>query len=726
MPCDPNSNNIIPPVGEPFPGLNLAPIQIPFPSIDIPTDLLEDLLDLVNSLGLLFPSGKFTPNIDNFTKDLFDLISNLLSQIAPFLSFYNFIMALFRLILCIIEVLCAIPNPFKIATAMVKLFTECLPPFLNLFPWLALIAMIIALILLIIALIEYIIATIIALIEEIIRNILILVKGVSFSDASSTLSAIAKIAELTCLIQNILAILVALAAIIAIIQSLAMFPGAPVCDDETPGGCCSPDVCPPFIKNSPWTNNQGKLLYNPQVGVDLAEVFASIDPPLSEDMLAIFAASMNPPRRERWQLVDNSGNAPYQFKDIITPIIDFSTFPPIPATFWPEGMTYASDTPSSKAPYNVDLRFKIDPAQFNSADTDGERYMRVNGCFTVRKPRVFAEAYNTPASFPGSLAISDLSNGENGTLFLEGGLVFEDDGETAYEINGEQATLNTFIHQADVLGTSIPNDTVEISDIEYTFNPQYGVLMGNQLITAGCLPEVAAEKAVMNAVIIAEDVRAVVDKLDPVPIGSSVKALPSLGVLPNVQGAQDCVVASLAVFKNTLTIEGAALFQADVEACLGDLKEQALAVICGAVAAGSSQFKSEMSLDTDIQFTSRPIVVTVQLKDAAGTPIAGRLPDECQPVIEGKMIGEVTLGEITDFDYNPGTGLFNASITSKVAGPGKVTVTFNGKSLSHLVAATDTANTQIEETFLPYEFIDAPDDTAIRRDQTDVSAGAEG
>lgn len=729
MPCDASLNNIDPGAFSPFPGLDLAPIQVPFPNIDIPTDLLEDLLDLINSLGLLFPSGLFKPNIDDFTQELMKLISNLLTQIAPFLSFYNFIMALFKLILCIIEVLCAIPNPFKIATAMVKLFTECLPPFLNLFPWLALIAMIIALILLIIALIEYIIAVILAIIEEIIRNILILKDGLSFQDATSTLAAIQKIAELTCLIQNILAIFVALAAIIAIIQSLTMIGGAPVCDDETPGGCCSPDVCPPFIKNSPWEGTQGTLIYDTQVGLDIATMFSSLG--LPDDQLALFAETLAPLRQERWQLFDSGNSGAYPFSDITTPILDTSIlFPPTFATFWPEGLTFTSDTPATKTPYNIDLRFEVNPSDFDMQEAptntlSGRRYMTVKDCIVVRKP------INVVLNYAG---LPDFTQGSNGVLQIEGGSVFEDDG-TAFMIiptdpfavtpvDGYlQATLNDFIHKPDSVGTVLTNETVTITNVEYTFKPVYGTLMAHTLITAGCLPEVAAEKAIMNAVIVAEDIRAVVDKLAPVPIGT-LKGLPSLGILPNIEGAQQCVLDSLNSFRANLSIETAALFQADVEGCLGDLKEQSLAVVCGAIAAAASQFKSAITLDIDTQFTSRSIRANVVLKDANDTSISGNVPVGCRPDLENKMIGEVTLGKITSFTFDPGTGSYDATITSDKAGDGELTVVFNGKVLSKLVPATDESNTQIAENTIPYTFIAAPEDPAVRRDATDVASAS--
>jgi len=59
--------------------------------------------------------------------------------------------------------------------------------------------------------------------------------------------------------------------------------------------------------------------------------------------------------------------------------------------------------------------------------------------------------------------------------------------------------------------------------------------------------------------------------------------VPSTGILPNVTGAQQCVLDALTAFRNNVSLESAAEFQSTVETCLGDLKDQTLATICGAV-----------------------------------------------------------------------------------------------------------------------------------------------
>lgn len=734
MPCNPSLNNLNPPVFPPIPGpggIAISPFQIPFPNIKIPNDLLEDLMDLVNEIGALFPSGTFKPNIDEFTKTILDAISNVLSQIAPFLSLYNFIMALFKLILCIIEVLCALLNPFALVSAMIKLFTECLPPFINLFPFLALIAMIIALLLLIIALIEYIIAAIIALIEELINNLILLGQGVTLQDAEATLAAIQKISDLLCLIQNLMAVFVALGAIMAIIEALALVGGAPICDGNDPTGCCYPAVCPPFIKDGPITGKIGQMKYFNQVGVDLGALFANVSGfPAGFDPTTLGAILNIPPTRtERWQFVDTNTNPSHNFVEIITPVIDITQIPPISNAFWPEGVVFDGyNTPSSRMPYNVDLRIMLDPHDYISNDTGGPRFMRIKGTGTVVRPYVGLLDYQQNPDIV-SVLNPELNRG---TLNLSGGTVFEDDGTTEYKVsydpinlvyrkdddNGLQATLNTLIHKKPLLGTTSPPDNgIVFNDIEFTFTPNYGVLMGYTLITLGCMPGLAIEKAVFNSVLIAEDVRAVIQKLNPRKPGVKV---PSTGFLPNVAGAQNCVIDALNELRKNVSIENAAVFQAAATVCLNDLLNQTQDLVCEAIIAATSQFKSDIELDTDVQFTNRSITAQLQLRDPNGTDLSRNIPAQCVPLIESKITSDVTFGQITPFKYD-GSDHFTALITSTKDGTGELTVSFDGKVLNTVVVGSGTTRSVINENVKPYTFIGITTQPAPRRDTTDTA-----
>lgn len=704
-PCDPSLNTVNPPAFPNF-GFGFAPIQIPFPDLSIPTGLIEDLYALINSLSALFPSGTFKPTLDNFLKNILDAIANIISQIAPYLSFYNFILALLRLIVCIMEVLCAIPNPFAMASAVATMMSECVPPFLNLFPWLALIAMIIALLLLILALIEYIIATILAIILEIIEQLILLGNGFSFQDAESTIAVIQKIANLTCFMQNLLAIFLALAAIMAIIQALASFGGFGICDEGS--DCCVDSVCPPFIKDSPITGTLGQLTYHSGIGTDVATLFASLAIPGIENILFV-----PPIRTEKWQLVDTSSSQVHTFSEVLTPVITTDAEGNINiGVFWPEGIVYNKDTVPTKAAYTCDLRLEMNPVTYIPTDTGGNRFFQIKDCVVVVKP------YLGVLNFEEEIVFSNTT----GTISLEGGLVYEDDGYTeVIGTDGYQASLNTFIH-IDDLSISDPadlgsDDGVTFNNVEFTFKPGYATLAGHTLITVGCMPSPRIEKAVVNAVLQAEDARAVIDKLGPAPDGVKV---PSTGVLPNVNGTLDCLTTALAAFRKNISIETAALFQAEVETCLGDLKDQTLAVYCNAIVAAVSQFKSEASVEPDVQFISRNINTHVVLKDASGTNICTSMPDTCVPLIESLIKANVTFGSITGFKYD-GSSAFDATLTSSSAGSGTMTIQFNEKIFSTIVPPANGNGSSIEETIISYTFVDAPAEPVVRHDEGDVA-----
>jgi hypothetical protein len=125
-------------------------------------------------------------------------------------------------------------------------------------------------------------------------------------------------------------------------------------------------------------------------------------------------------------------------------------------------------------------------------------------------------------------------------------------------------------------------------------------------------------------------------------------------------------------------------------------------------------------LDTDVQFTTRPIKATVTLNDPGGNNVARNMPETCQGDIADKLKGTVTLGEISKFSYDP-AGVFVAEITSEATGEGELSVSFNNKVFSKIEVVDGLS--QINENILTYTFIEAVTDPAVRRDESDV-AGA--
>src|SRR5271165_1832150 len=121
-PCSPSDVSFsVPegPTGPAIPGFGV-PFSLNLPNLNpFPPGFPEDLLYLFNLLEMLIPPGGLKPQLNlNFGKDIFDAIIKLLDQFMPFLMLYKFFLPILKLILCIIEVICALVNPFKLIPAI--------------------------------------------------------------------------------------------------------------------------------------------------------------------------------------------------------------------------------------------------------------------------------------------------------------------------------------------------------------------------------------------------------------------------------------------------------------------------------------------------------------------------------------------------------------------------------------------------------------------------------
>lgn len=682
-PCDPADNNLNPDIFGPPPitpnfGLPFAPPSIPFPDISLPDGIPEDLLDLVRTLLANIPGGPLLPNLNEFSKTVLDAIASLLNQLAPYLALYRFFQALLNIIGCLIDIMCAMFNPFRVAAAIRRLFKRCIPDFLNLFPWLALLAMIIALLLLLLALLKYLIEAIRKLIEDIIRNLLALGRTISLQGSDDDIiSAAAKIAESLCLIEGLLAILIAFQAIMAIINALGASAGRSFCGKGSSrqgddGECCPDEVCPPFIVQNPdgLTGTIGELVYYRQVDNDLA----ALGLPLT---LVLPAA-----RAETWQFFDTATGNTYNFSDIITEIEG--------NIFWPEGKTFAANSNLKKVPYIVDLTLKnIDPAaDFNHTDPVGG-----TRDFVIKDIRVTLRPYLGRQQYDNAFSSTD---GLNGVLRLEGGTVYESDGTTLFLIGGQAATLNTFVHLDARSGLLDFEDGYFFNNVDFTLRYNYEALAGDDLITMGCLPDIGVETTVAN-----------------LSIANFDAVLSLIPDLPDIDGSVTCITSAIAAFRQNVSTTNAATLQASVNTCLNDLNDQTLNTYNAAVTVGASQFTSTIALEPDVQFVSQPIKVTVTLKDPGGTTISFNVPEESQELLASKITGTATFGTLGAFSYD-GYNAFVADLTATHAGDGELTIAFNNNILS-LIQNRDNNDTAtvITENVQTYSFVGTPVRTGI-------------
>ncbi len=664
-PCNPNDVSVdIPdgPSGPAIPGFG-TPFALKQPSLNpFPDGFPEDLLDLLNKLQLLIPPGALKPQLNpNFGKDVFDAIMKLLDQFMPFLMLYKFFLPILELIICIIEVLCALMNPFKLIRALNRLFSQCIPNFLNLFPIFALIIMIISLLLLILALILYIIEQILKFIKAILQNILALEKAFTDADQNSVLAIAKKLGSLLCIFQNLFVLFAIFNIIIQIIRDiLSLIFSIPPCDDGDPSdsdNCCTPDVCPAIVKEN-YTRVTGRFKYLPR-----AAVATSLNIPF---LGSAFNVDIRP---ESWQLYDFEQTAPQKFRNIfdaydITTPVTFLNPKPI---FFPTDGVYNAQTAPKQAPYTVDLRLFYNPASWGRSGTP--RFIRFKDCILTKVPSVSLQQGN----------LSTL-NVDNAVGLMAGGLGFEDDGTTVlfgFDDNNvqlpAQATLENFIHmksqtsQNPVLNI---DDGYQFIDMEYTFKPNIAPLLQKNLVTLGCVPSIALNRAFLNNIFAGD-------------IGVKTKLLGDLlngrgGPFPDPGACQECLTNAVNNLRVNMTAAGVAQFQAATDVCLKKLQDDTNSALGSMVGIGFDPCKSTFKVEPTTQFTTQPIVITVDLNERNGLSLTRGLSAEVGTNLAARLKAHVTFGKTDNFVYD-GYQSFTSNLTSDTAGTGTISVSFDNQ-----------------------------------------------
>jgi len=658
MPCNTDTSISLPDVPS---GPGIAGFGIPFslkiPNIiSSPTNFPEDLVELFDDLEFLIPSGSLKPTLNpNFSKDVYDAIMSMLDQFMPYLSLYKFFLPILKLIICIIEVICSLMSPFKLIGAVLRLFRNCIPAFLNMFPVFAMVIMIISLLLLLLSLIEYIIAQILKFVEAILRNINALVKSFQDNDQNSVLAITKKLGSLLCVFQNLFVLLALFTTIIQVIKDiLNLIFHLPPCSGGHSGdndGCCTPDVCPEIVKTD-YTRSTGSLNYVTE------GIFRQVGTGFSFDTVQ---------RTESWQIFDTQQLQNQEFINIVD-AFDVTNVSPKPV-FFPTDSTYTAQTAPSQAAYTIDLRLFYNPVSWGR--TGIPRYIQFNKCIVTKIP-------NTTALNPNNT----FQTVNSGVLSLAGGFGYEDDGYTiltgfatdGVTPIGAQATLENFLHKPSTIGVnSSPvynvTDGYDFSNITYTFTPVLETLLSKNLITLGCIPDLATDKDFINSVFAGD-------------IGFKTNLLADLvnsSNFPDPNATQECLTAALAALRANLTTNGVAQFQATAMVCLNKLKDDTNNALGALIGVGFDPCKSSFSLDPKVQFTSKAIKVSVNLKETNGLPLTNNLPATIANDLANRIKAHATLGEVSSFTYD-GYTTFNANITSLDPGNGQIMISFDNNT----------------------------------------------
>jgi hypothetical protein len=642
----------------------------------------EDLLGIVDLLQFITPAGTLKSSLSiNYGKDLFDGLFSLLDKFTPFLMLYKYFLPVLNIIICIIEVLCALVSPFAVIAKMQRLFRVCIPQLIAIFPQFALIIMILSIINLLLQLITYIIDKVLELVTLLLNNITALLEAFQLADQQGVMAITNKIGLVICAFQNLFAIMVIFAVIIQVFQDiLKVLTAIPPCSDSGSTDisdntrCCAPPTCPAFIKNNESISaNTGSLQYFNEAVEILAGVPSQLYPVV---------------REESWQFYDVDQSYETAFSNI-TNAYDLPQGTTV--IFFPSGTTYTAATPISQVPYLINLTLTYNPATWDRVDPKGIRPVQINNCIVVSPPVSYVTNFNNSTT-----ALT------TGVLELVGGMAFENDGTTPILINGVQATLNTLISQPNPDVVMSPNDLLNdgylFSDLTYTWIIQHEILFAQSLITLGCIPSVGFDRDFVNTVFGGN-------------AGTNLAQLNAL-VLPDVAGAQQCLTTALAALAANVSTEGVANFQASTMACLNTLQNTSLVAANSLLNLGYDPYQSSFSVSPTPQFTSQNITVQVVLNETNGQNIASGLDATLAAGIAANISAIITFGSIGAFAYD-GVQFFNAEITSPSAGSGTIEIAYNGVPISTATLPTNL-NTppSISITTLPYTFVYSPFSTS--------------
>ena len=704
-PCTPSFSLTFGVPGVPgLPGLNLPSLPFCVPSIPAPGPVppgqphslptvaiaAPDFPDLAALFGLKLslPSGDLHAAIS--IGDIFDAIISMMDQFMPFLMLYKFFLPILNIIVCIIEVLCSLLNPFALAGAISNLFSVCIPAFLDLFPIFALIIMIISLILLLIMLIEYIICIVIKFSLAISGEIVSLITAFTVSNATGILAIVSKIGIEICALQNLLVLLAFFGIIIAVIKDiLGMLFSIPPCEGGNNSQCCNPQFCPEIVQN-PYTRTTGTLQYLNEVGV--TSIIPIPDGYFNIDL-----------RTETWQLYDADQTLSQAFWNIVD-AHDVTADGYVSPVFFPAASVFTATTPPKQAAYTVDLRVLYNPAAWGrSGPTE---HIRFNDCIVLYVPTQTLQNFDGSTS-PVATNLPFPYN-QAGVFFIAGGLGFKDDGKT--KITGfapdgitpvsAQATLNNFLHKPAVFSpgqTLTTAGEVIITDMQYTFKPNQPVLLQASLITAGCLPLVSTNRTFVNTVLFS-NISIQTDNL---------KKIVNSPTFPDPVAAQECMLAAITGLQSNMTPAGLAEFQALSTLCMTNLQNNANAALTSLVGAGFNPCESNFTLAPNVQFTTLPILVTVNINENNGLPITSNIPISVGDSLAKDIVSYPTFGKVGPFTYD-GYQVFTAELTSEVPGSGELMVAFQNQILCTNTIPTDGSTPTHTLQTLPYQFVYAP------------------
>lgn len=668
----------------------MAPvIPIMFP---LPTDggREKTYAELTRSMSCTCQAGAvLKPNIPPFPGfNMGDIITDMSKHLSTLAAGYSMLVVVMKLVSCIIDVLCALTNPFAVIAALVRLFGFCLPDFILLLPQLAVPAIILCMIKIILAIIIYIITVIVPLIQDIIANIEDLIDAILTGNQHAIKSVAFKIVSVLKELMNVMGILAALDAVIAMVKALLSL-GIGIPCGGGGGSCsgCGESQCPSVFENITLQGSDGVLTTTAMYsGTQLNYLLTFSSASHKDDFLALYDFF---PDGIDYSAVTDPQKLPYSlYCDgyyAVTSVDEngvLSLFP-LPTKQYSDGYLSGVYRSSGGAAFvdsgNPDryVRFGASASRFSSSDgydnvfleimdTDGTGALKNSGTFLVSSAY---DAYNVKLDHRAANAwdVQDVYKPTSGA--------------------GSKVVWRKI--SLPPLGTSTSKN--------YTLTINHEELIRRSMIGIGCHPDVrAAVKGAKNRN----------PDLDT--------AIP---VLPDIDGytaaAMACITAiaptnvdSQYVIDNYGSIAQAAATAGDcVTTVLGGLSTAMIAYATEIYPRVSSQDKSLLYADREIQIAGGDIIVSIVPIDINGNKLADDLPPGIIEVEAFTTFGTLSaVKEILDA-YGTSTGEFRAILTSRVVGTAEVTATVADRYISNFDMTLSPPDYVARE--LTLEFVDS-------------------
>ncbi len=672
----------------------LVPILFP-----LPTDGGRDKTysELTRSMSCTCPAGAILkPSIAPIPGfNLGDIIADQAKLLTAFSGAYSALVVVMKLVSCIIDVICALVNPFSVIAAVVRLFGTCLPDFILLLPQLAVPAIILCMIKIILAIITYIVTVIIPLIQDIISNIADLIDVIETGNQQAAKAVAFKVVSLIKELYNVVGILAALDAVLAMVKALlSLGIGIPCGGGGGSCGGCGDDQCPSVFENTTLSGSDGALTtYLTYGGTSLNYLMYFSSASHEDDFLTLRA-------------------------------------------FFPEGVDYTSFTEIDKVPYSlycdgyyivksISDEGVLSLAQLQDPQhTDGY----LSSVYRSAKAQADVDANGRYARFGTTSATPQFSSSDGyDNAYLElmdmdetGALKNSGTFKIASVYDGYNVKLDHVSNNAwDALSSYAPSDPpsgagaqlvwrkIKLpsngSSLDFTLTINHEELIRRNMIGVGCHPSVrAAVRGAKNrspyldtAVPALPDIDgyaaaavACITAIAPVDVDSQY-VLDNYGSIAQAAAlAPECVIEAMSALSNGMTAYASEIYPRVF-----------------------SQDKSLLTANRPVQVVGGNIVISIVPIDINGNRLADDLPAGLVDIKAFTTFGTLSAVEEVLDESGVSTGEFRATLTSRTVGNASVTATVADRYISDFDTTLDTPDYVPRE--LALSFIESkPADTA--------------